>query len=1007
MRNNKSIYIAFVAVYYFTTNSFAQWTLIQQPSVTSVNSVAYFNGDSLMAGTVQGLFVASQDGSVWKYDDRIGSNAEVFDIKVSGSDIFVYRQGGLFVSNDNGNSYSQRITAATFAARGSIAINGSFIMVSINGEGVYLSNDGGNNFTIINSVPNNAVFDCEFEGNTLWIGTSDGAYKSVSGGSSWELVVNGLFASDKVISFAYDGTFLYAGTETDLYKWDENNQSWFQWGTPNGLSVGVVYDILSGEFGYLYAATSTGIYKYESSWQLQDGGLNQTAYPVYQARCLVRSGSKIAAGIERFGVSSKSSDAGSWLNHPGIIGDYINRFCTKGSFLGASAQRSGAIISGDNAANWSKAGNSYPITQTNSVKGIESYIVAATNQGIFKSDTLDLINWTSLSGQQASLPATGINDVAMYGNKLFAGTQGQGLWTSGDFGLYIWEDNPISGIVNGSSVRQFLNKGDTLFILSNSGISFLSQPSQTSITGVGSNGIPFIPSQITWNADTLWALRTNSNSGADVFFTSDMGQNWENVTPFVGGFYNGIKSFTANGRNYVLLHGSSRLMLTDDGGKHWTDIKANIPFFNEISATAVHQGSLFLASPRVGIYKRQLSTLSTLSVVYLVDSTCSTGNTGIIDVSQPSGGVPPYTYWKNGSLVTPPIVGLGAGTYTMRIQDSEGSQMEMPVTINVSSVLGGKIKGNLTVGQSFPIFDSYDTLEVRILDYQTIANGYNTTVASIRMGNNNTEATYEFGPLSQGIYKVHGRVRTLETINIQPTYFGQTLNWSDADTIVIPAGCPVRTANINLPILNNLPPENGSISGSIYFGIFKEQGVQTNNDPIPLIDVVIEKDSAEKYITNATDENNDGVFFYRFTNLPRTCFDSIFVNLAGVRMLASYYPCLTQIDTLVNHDFCADTTGSAQMVELTTCNGPVGIIEEVGSNEINVWPIPGNGYFYIETKTTFDKIKLHDFSGREIPFSLEKANDGIRLNIELPGIYFLTLSFENRHKTIKLINTTE
>jgi hypothetical protein len=77
------------------------------------------------------------------------------------------------------------------------------------------------------------------------------------------------------------------------------------------------------------------------------------------------------------------------------------------------------------------------------------------------------------------------------------------------------------------------------------------------------------------------------------------------------------------------------------------------------------------------------------SVTYMGNETCINANNGYISLSYNSGGVPGYTYSKDGGTTyqsTPSFTNLAPGTYSMVVKDSKGcTSSAVPVIINAGT----------------------------------------------------------------------------------------------------------------------------------------------------------------------------------------------------------------------------------------------------------------------------------------------------------------------------------
>src|SRR5579872_4793496 len=84
----------------------SQWVYVSAPVAGSLEAVA-ISGKNLLAGSIDGIYVSSDNGSNWiKTFDKPYSNVSLFT--VSDTNTFAgYYQGGVIISTNNGISWNQ------------------------------------------------------------------------------------------------------------------------------------------------------------------------------------------------------------------------------------------------------------------------------------------------------------------------------------------------------------------------------------------------------------------------------------------------------------------------------------------------------------------------------------------------------------------------------------------------------------------------------------------------------------------------------------------------------------------------------------------------------------------------------------------------------------------------------------------------------------------------------------------------------------------------------------
>ena len=138
---------------------------------------------------------------------------------VSGTNLFAGTNGdGLFLSTDNGTSWSAVNSGLTNNFVWALATSGTNLFAGTQGDGVFLSPNNGTSWSTVDSgLPNIAsdVFALVTSGTNLFAGTyGDGVFLSTNNGTSWSAVNSGL-TNTSVFALATSGTNLFAGTQGD------------------------------------------------------------------------------------------------------------------------------------------------------------------------------------------------------------------------------------------------------------------------------------------------------------------------------------------------------------------------------------------------------------------------------------------------------------------------------------------------------------------------------------------------------------------------------------------------------------------------------------------------------------------------------------------------------------------------------------------------------------------------------------------------------------------------
>ncbi len=147
----------------FHTTTFGTTWSASGPGMTDVHTRALaFRGDMLFAGTLGGgIFLSADSGASWTPGNATLSGTSVLSLAFLGSRIFVGTYSGLFLSPDNGHSWSiidprgtpsSGLTDAGMVVQApktiyALAVRGEDVFLGMHGDGVFRTTDGGETWT--------------------------------------------------------------------------------------------------------------------------------------------------------------------------------------------------------------------------------------------------------------------------------------------------------------------------------------------------------------------------------------------------------------------------------------------------------------------------------------------------------------------------------------------------------------------------------------------------------------------------------------------------------------------------------------------------------------------------------------------------------------------------------------------------------------------------------------------------------------------------------------------
>lgn len=215
-----------------------------------------------------------------------------------------------------------------------------------------------------------------------------------------------------------------------------------------------------------------------------------------------------------------------------------------------------------------------------------------------------------------------------------------------------------------------------------------------------------------------------------------------------------------------------------------------------------------------------------------------------------------------------------------------------------------------------------------------------------------------------------------------PTYL-----WQDA--FLLNTGCATVTDKDVEVIVPPTQEGQCTLSGTLwsYDGSGK---LQAEFDPIPLIDVVVEKTPpGTPQGKSTTDEN--GEFEFQFMEADAALY-TLYVNLPGIPMMETYSITIDPNDLLYAQlDLCVDIDANG----IYRC-GSLNVEEETEADQkISIYPNPNNGDFTLRTgrfEGSNMTVHLFDVSGRSVhEMRLENAPSQIEMKSISAGYYLVVI----------------
>ena len=173
---SKNIFFNFlIGLLISTSITFAQWIQTNGPYGGVVQCIADA-GTNLFAGTADGVFLSTNNGTSWT---AVGlKNINVWSLAVSGTNLFAGTYDcGIFLSTNNGTSWTAVNNGLTNTYIWSLAVSGANLFAGTGGGGIFLSTNNSTSWTAVNNgLTNTYVLSIAVSGTNLIAGTYGGVW---------------------------------------------------------------------------------------------------------------------------------------------------------------------------------------------------------------------------------------------------------------------------------------------------------------------------------------------------------------------------------------------------------------------------------------------------------------------------------------------------------------------------------------------------------------------------------------------------------------------------------------------------------------------------------------------------------------------------------------------------------------------------------------------------------------------------------------------------------------
>jgi len=547
----------------------AQWQQINGPLGGDIRCFAV-SSNSIYAGTNYGIFQLPNNGSSWKKLNITWGL--VFALAANDKTIIASTVDGLFLSIDNGenwkllnNWFSENgnyfgVTALAIRGQKIFATRDNFHVLGSGKGGVFVSNDNGNSWSEINKgLSNTNVSQIIINETGMFVGTlsnnpdlKDGIFISTNEGESWRDVSNGL-SLGAIRALTVKGTKIIASKDDGIFETTENG-----WRKVNNIN-GAVY-ALAGIGATIYAgAPGSGVFISMDdgiNWKQSNNGLTNL-----YINAIAILGSKIFVGT-RNGAFFSIDGGNNWKSINNGLTAIGFSFIVCGDNLLAT-NNTGIYLSSDNGNNWHKTTN---IDISGFTKKGNAIFGAACWDGLYLSYN-NGENWSKVN-------ANGLNGICVA--KIFViGSTING--TANDGKLYTSSDNGINWKVQKSwtwgSINIMSSNGVNILVGNGGGKLFFNEnASWHQVVGLAD--------EFVINLGVSGPNYFASTYQGKVFLSVDNGENWIEVNK--GLQEEKVTKFASNNSNIFAIT-KNHIYLYSIDGSTWKDISFNLPVKQNIT----------------------------------------------------------------------------------------------------------------------------------------------------------------------------------------------------------------------------------------------------------------------------------------------------------------------------------------------------------------------------------------------------------------------------------------
>ncbi|MES2591184.1 MAG: T9SS type A sorting domain-containing protein [Bacteroidota bacterium] len=644
-----------------------------------VTSIIAIDSITLLVGTDGGgIFKTINKGQTWVPVNSTLLNLSINAFTKAGNRIIHTSAGGVWASDDKGVTWFDFNDVPTNGVNATaVSYNSSSDeLIIVNANDIYISSAASTTLNPVysavqNGLPANTVVRSVSNDGAAWyLATDNGVFVSATGAISWISNNIGLATIDVTTVVPFGGSLVAGTNKEGVYKTGTLSSSWAL--VNNGFNNLETYSMAASGAAVIVAATEKGVFvstDLANTYTSANAGLTDSLH----VTDLFFMGSKLFAATANNGVFVSADTGRTWIVFNTGLGSNLQMKKIIASSTNIYAfTSSGDIYSSNGTLAWTSIQNGLPSAVVPSSMAFygTTMLLGTLGNGVYAKPESGL-SWASANTGLLNMDVT---SVIVSGNKLFAGTDGSGVFVS-DAATISWTPTAALSIshtvtmgLDGSAVQGMETYGGYVFASYKGGL-----------LATADNGLTWIAAGNQFNLPSFTNVHKIAFVTTRVFVTTENNSLYSNALSELA-FNSGISSYY-NAACHGACDGSATVMATGGTSPYnylWNPGSITTSTVSGLCA----QTYTVTVTDANGLTNTKMVTVSEPSMLMatLTSTASTTGSDGTATATV-SGGTAGYTYlWNNGGT-NGSITGMGAGDYTVTITDGNGCSILNTVTI--------------------------------------------------------------------------------------------------------------------------------------------------------------------------------------------------------------------------------------------------------------------------------------------------------------------------------------